>query len=57
VNLHTSAFVRHDVELFARVNNLLDRKYAELLAYDQFQRDQYTPGAPRSVFAGIRYAF
>ena len=56
VNLHGSAFVRHDVELFARVSNLLDRKYAELLVYDPFQRDQYTPGAPRSLFAGVRYA-
>jgi outer membrane receptor protein involved in Fe transport len=57
VHLHTSAFVRHDVELFARMSNVLDRKYAELLAYDVFQGDQYTPGAPRSIYAGIRYAF
>jgi outer membrane receptor protein involved in Fe transport len=55
LNLHASAMVRPRTELFARVSNLTNRKYAELLAYDAFQKDQYTPGAPRAVFAGVRY--
>jgi outer membrane receptor protein involved in Fe transport len=57
LNLHVSAMVRPQAELFARVSNLMNRKYAELLAYDAFQKDQYTPGAPRAVYAGVRYGW
>jgi Outer membrane receptor proteins, mostly Fe transport len=57
VNLNTNVFVRPRAELFARVINLLDRQYAELVTYDAFRKDQYTPGAPRSIFAGVRYAW
>jgi iron complex outermembrane receptor protein len=54
-NLHANVFLAEKAELFARVTNLADKSYAELVAFDAFQRDQYTPGAPRSIYAGIRY--
>jgi outer membrane receptor protein involved in Fe transport len=57
VNLHANTFVTPAVELFARVINLADRNYAELAAYDAFQREQYTPGSPRTVYAGARYSW
>ena len=57
VNLHANAFVAPRTELFLRVTNLGDRRYAELSSYDAFQRDTYTPGSPRSLFAGARYAW
>jgi hypothetical protein len=45
------------VELFGRVLNVADRNHAELAAYDAFQREQYTPGSPRMVYAGARYSW
>ena len=56
-NLHANAFVTPQAELFVRVVNLGDRRHAELSSYDAFQKDTYTPGAPRSVFGGVRYAW
>jgi iron complex outermembrane recepter protein len=57
LSLHFNTFVAHRAELFTRVTNLTNRRYAELVSYDQFQRDQYTPGAPRTVYGGLRYAW
>lgn len=57
VSLNTNFFIRPRAEIFARMINVLDRQYAELVTYDAFRKDQYTPGAPRSIFAGVRYAW
>jgi iron complex outermembrane recepter protein len=54
LSLRASAAITPHTELFARVVNLTNRKYAELLAYDNFQKEQYTPGAPRSLVLGMR---
>jgi iron complex outermembrane recepter protein len=54
LNLHLSANVSPRTELFGRVSNLANRTYAELVTYDQFQKDQFTPGAPRSVYLGVK---
>ena len=55
VHLHANMLLRPDMELFARVTNVGDRAYAELAAYDAFQLGQYTPGAPRTVYAGVKW--
>lgn len=55
VALHANYFVRPEVELFARVMNLQDRAYAELASYDPFQKEQFTPGPPRTIYAGLQY--
>jgi iron complex outermembrane receptor protein len=57
LNLHANATVAPRTEVFLRLMNLGDTKYAELSSFDSFQRDTYTPGAPRSLFAGARYAW
>ena len=56
LHLHASAQVSPRMELFARVANLANRPYAEIVTYDPspFLRNQYTPGAPRSLYAGLR---
>jgi outer membrane receptor protein involved in Fe transport len=54
LNLHANALIRPNVELFARGINVLDRKYGEVVTRDAFQGRQYTPGAPASLFAGLR---
>ncbi len=52
-----NANIQPHLELFARVTNLTNRRYAELSSYDVFQGDTYTPGAPRTLVGGMRYAY
>ena len=54
LHLHLSGKVSQRTEIFGRVSNLANRTYAELVTYDQFQKDQLTPGAPRSVYLGLK---
>jgi outer membrane receptor protein involved in Fe transport len=57
LNAYVNHMPRPELELFARGVNLLGRDYAELASWDPFQREQLTPGAPRAVFAGVKYAW
>jgi len=57
LNAYVNYVPRAGLELFARAVNLLDRDYAELAAWDAFQREQLTPGAPRAVYAGVKYGW
>lgn len=57
LNVTLNVFPRPAIELFARGVNLLDRRYAELVTYDAFQKEQYTPGSPRGVFVGVKYGW
>lgn len=54
--LHANYHIRGG-EVFARVVNAADRKYAELVSYNAFNREQYTPGNPRMVYAGVRWTW
>jgi len=53
--LHGNYMIRNIGEFFVRVTNVTDEKYAEVATYNAFNKWQYTPGTPRSVFAGLRY--
>jgi outer membrane receptor protein involved in Fe transport len=55
VNAHLNYQILSTAELFTRVVNLTNRNYAELASYDPFQLAQYSPGNPRTVYAGVRY--
>ena len=55
--LHGNVFLRPQLELFGRVVNALDRTHAEIVTYDAFNSEQYTPGSPRMIYAGVRYAW
>ena len=57
LNAYVNYVPRAGLELFARAVNLLDRDYAELAAWDPFQREQLTPGAPRAIYAGVKYGW
>ena len=58
VTLHANWMVpRTSAELFGRLTNLTNEHYAELAAFNAGQGYQYTPGAPRSVHAGVRWAW
>jgi outer membrane receptor protein involved in Fe transport len=57
--LHANAQVTPRLELFGRATNLTDRTYAEVAAFnfnDRLQPRAYTPGNPRTVYAGVRAA-
>jgi hypothetical protein len=53
--LHGNYMIHNMGEFFVRVTNLTNVKYAEVATYNAFNEWQYTPGTPRSVFAGLRY--
>jgi outer membrane receptor protein involved in Fe transport len=55
LSVHLSYHLRRSLELFGRLSNVADRRYAVLAAYNAFQREQFTPGAPRQLFVGARY--
>jgi len=55
ITLHGNYMIRNIGELFVRVTNVTNEKYAEVATYNAFNKWQYTPGTPRSVFAGLRY--
>jgi iron complex outermembrane receptor protein len=57
LQLHANHVVRPGLELFARVMNVADVRHAEVATFDAFQREQYTPGAPRTVYAGLKYGW
>ena len=56
-NLNANYNVTDRFELFGRVINAGNRRFGELVTYDAFQKTQYTPGAPRSAFAGIKVTY
>lgn len=53
------------MEIFGRIANLFDARYAEIAASSYTgsglrapdKQDTYTPGAPRTFFIGLRYHF
>jgi outer membrane receptor protein involved in Fe transport len=53
--LHVTHRVSRGGEVFGRVTNLTNRRYAELVSYTAFTREQYTVGYPRMTFAGVRW--
>jgi outer membrane receptor protein involved in Fe transport len=57
ITLHANAYLGGGIELFGRVVNLADKTYAEVASFDRFQGQQLTPGMPRSLFLGARYAW
>ena len=57
VTLHGNYMIRNLGELFLRVTNVTNEKYAEVATYNAFNKWQYTPGTPRTVFAGVRYSW
>jgi outer membrane receptor protein involved in Fe transport len=72
LNLNANYEYLKGLNFFVRVNNVFDKKYASYatLGYNMFPGGQlvqpgseaegavfYAPGAPRAVFAGVRYEF
>jgi len=54
-NLLANYPVNHQYELYARVNNLSDERYATSASYSNFRGEELTPGLPRTLYVGINY--
>ncbi|HTH17325.1 MAG TPA: TonB-dependent receptor, partial [Magnetospirillum sp.] len=55
-NLRTSYALTENLEVFARVMNLFDAKWATNAQFSN-SREEFAPGAPRTVFAGVTARF
>ena len=54
LNLRAQMPVAGGVTVLLRVNNLLDKRYAEQATYTQFEQERLMPGAPRMIYLGIQ---
>jgi iron complex outermembrane receptor protein len=54
LNLHANYVVRPKLELFGRVVNATNANYAEVVTFDAANGQQFTPGTPRTIYAGVR---
>jgi len=41
------------VEVFARLQNLTDQRYAERASYNAFRGEELAPGIPRTLRVGV----
>lgn len=58
LNLRASYRVNPELEFYGRVQNLTDELYSTYTSNQVGDSDlSYRPGAPRSVYAGVRYTF
>ncbi len=49
--------VTRRVTVFGRVMNLTGERYATAAAYNAFRGEEFAPGMPRTVYAGLSYDF
>ncbi|AGA34386.1 TonB-dependent receptor [Thioalkalivibrio nitratireducens DSM 14787] len=57
VHLRMAYRIGDDLEVFGRVHNLTDERYATASAFTQARGEELAPGLPRTVYAGVRYRF
>ena len=55
VNLRASKVLSSQWRIFGRINNLLDKKYAERADYTFFTEERYFPGRPLTIFLGVQW--
>ncbi len=52
-NLRASQVLSKDVSAFARITNLLDKRYSDSASQSSATGGLYSPGLPRTVYAGL----
>ncbi len=57
LNLRAAYQINPQLRATARVINLTDKRFAERADFTNFTNERYFPGAPRTVFLGLRYEF
>ncbi|HET9948278.1 MAG TPA: hypothetical protein VFQ22_05125, partial [Longimicrobiales bacterium] len=53
-HLRATYQVTERMEIFGRVSNLLDERYAESARYTPFRGQELAPGQPRTFYVGVR---
>lgn len=54
-HLRANYALNKQLELFGRIENLTDERYATSASYSQFNGEQFAPGLPRTLYAGLNY--
>ncbi len=57
INLRASQVVSKDFSVFARITNLLDKRYADSSSQSAATGGLYSPGLPRTLYAGVEAKF
>ena len=52
-HLRANYILSKQLELYGRIDNLTDERYATGASYSQFGGEQFAPGLPRTFYAGI----
>ena len=56
-NLRGDFNLNKQFNVYARVMNLTDKRYATRASYNSFRGEEYAPGMPRTVYIGMSYGF
>ncbi len=56
-HLRVNYMASPQMELFGRVENLTDERYATGASYSQWRGRELAPGLPRTVYAGVKYSW
>jgi len=55
LHLRVNHLLNKQLELFGRISNLTDKRFATGAGYSQFRGEELAPGLPRTFYAGIKY--
>lgn len=56
-NLRANRPLGHGFELYGRLMNVTDERYATTASYTVNKGEEYAPGLPRTLYVGLNYAF
>lgn len=56
-NLRVNYFISKDLELYGRLMNVADVRYATSAKYSSPTKIEYAPGMPRTAYIGMKYKF
>jgi len=54
-HLRANYYLNKQLELFGRIHNLSDERYATGASFSQFSGEEFAPGLPRTLYAGVSY--
>ncbi len=54
-HLRANYWLNKQLEIFGRIHNLSDERYATGASFSQFNGEEFAPGLPRTLYAGVSY--
>ncbi len=55
IHLRANYYLNKQLEVFGRIHNLSDKRYATGASFSQFNGEEFAPGLPRTLYAGVSY--